>query len=215
MHGPDRTSTTSAHSGATLAVPRLGWGQAKGRQVCIAILEDGNQAATEARWREFRARLREFGWVEGENAAFIARFSQGARGRLPALAAELVRLAPDVIATASTPATRTAMEATSTIPIVFITGNPLSAGLVSNLARPGGNATGQSIMSDELSIKWLRPQKYEQFCTFVKRHFGVQDLIGRIICDLVGLASPSHSAAQITTMDEFLKGRPYFTLGDY
>jgi hypothetical protein len=61
----------------------------------------------------------------------------------------------------------------------------------------------------------LRPQKYEQFCTFVKRHFDGQDLIGRIICDLVGFASPSQSAAQITTMDEFLKGRPYFTLGDY
>jgi hypothetical protein len=61
----------------------------------------------------------------------------------------------------------------------------------------------------------LRPQKYEQFCTFVKRQFGGQDLIGRIICHLIGFASPSQSAARITTMDEFLKGRPYITFGDY
>jgi putative ABC transport system substrate-binding protein len=142
-------------AGATLAVPRLGWGQVKGRSARIAMLQDGTKGDLEVLWREFHARLRELGLVEGENVLFIERFSDGARNRLPALAKELVTLAPDVIVTLATPATRAVMRATSTIPIVFITGNPLSAGLVPNLARPGGNATGQSILSDELSTKWL------------------------------------------------------------
>jgi putative ABC transport system substrate-binding protein len=142
-------------AGAMLAVPRLGWGQAKGRPVRIAILEDGNKRPTEALWRVVRARLRELGWVEGENILFIERFSQGVRSRLPALAAELVRLTPDVIVVVTTPATRAVMRATSTIPIIFGTGDPLGAGLVSNLARPGGNASGQSIMGGELSTKLL------------------------------------------------------------
>jgi len=77
------------------------------------------------------------------------------RSRLPALAAELVTMAPDVIAVVTTPATRAVMGATSTIPIVFSNGDPLGAGLVSNLARPGGNATGQSIMSVENATKYL------------------------------------------------------------
>jgi len=141
-------------AGATLVVPRLGWGQAKGRSVRIATLEDGNKGPTDALWREFRARLRDLGWVEGENVLFIERFSQGVRSRLPALAAELVTMAPDVIVVVSPPATRAVMGATSTIPIVFSNGDPLG-GFVSNLARPGGNATGQSIMGAELSTKLL------------------------------------------------------------
>jgi len=138
-----------------LAAPRKGAGRPRGERVRIAIFEDGNQGATEALWREFRERLRERGWVEGKNVSFVSRFSQGKRDRLPELAAELVALAPDVIVAATTPASRAAMRATSSIPIVFITGDPLGGGLVSNLARPGGNATGQSIMSVELSTKWV------------------------------------------------------------
>lgn len=140
---------------AMLAAPRKGAGQPRSKRVRIAIFEDGNQGATEALWRAFRGRLRELGWVEGENVSFVSRFSQGKRDRLPELAAELVALVPDVIAAASTPATRAAMRATSSIPIVFVTGDPLGGGLVSNLARPGGNATGQSVMSIELSTKWV------------------------------------------------------------
>jgi len=121
----------------------------------VAILEDGSPGATEARWRQFRNRLLELGWVADENVVFVARFSQGARERLPALAAGLVALSPDVIVAVTTPATRAAMGATSSIPIVFITGDPVGAGLVSNLARPGSNATGQSIMSVDLSAKWI------------------------------------------------------------
>jgi len=123
--------------------------------VRIAIFEDGSKGATESLWREFRGRLRELGWIEGQNVSYIERFSQGERSRLPSLAQELVASAPDVIAVVTTPATRAAMHATSSIPIVFSTGDPVGAGLVSNLARPGGNATGQSIMSIELSTKWF------------------------------------------------------------
>jgi putative ABC transport system substrate-binding protein len=138
-----------------LAAPRKGAGQPQSERVRIAIFEDGNEGATEALWREFRGRLRELGRVEGENVSFVSRFSQGKRTRLPELAAELVALAPDVIVVATTPASRAAMRATSSIPIVFVTGDPLGGGLVSNLARPGGNATGQSILSVELSTKWV------------------------------------------------------------
>jgi len=142
-------------SAVILVSPRVGRAQPQSRPVRVAVLEHGSRGATEARWREFRKRLRELGWIEGKNLVVDARFSQGVRERLPSLAEELVALRPDVIAVTTTPATRAAMHATSSIPIVFITGDPVGAGLVSNLARPGGNATGQSIMSADVSAKWM------------------------------------------------------------
>jgi len=91
-----------------------------------------------------RAQLRELGWVEGKTIAFERRHAKGDYARLPALAAELVRLPVDVIITYSTPAAFAAKQATSTIPIVIASGveDPAALGLVSSLARPGGNVTG-------------------------------------------------------------------------
>lgn len=106
------------------------------RRVRIAIFEDGSKGSTQANWREFRARLRALGWVEGENVSFIERFSQGARGRLPPLAAELVALATEVIAVTTTPARRAVMRSTSSVSIVFITGDPVGAG-------PGSKGSGR------------------------------------------------------------------------
>jgi putative ABC transport system substrate-binding protein len=91
----------------------------------------------------FLAALRVSGYVEGENLTFERRFADGNAERLPALAAELVQLNPDVILTESTPATRAAQKATGTIPIVFHIGaDPVEEGFVASLARPGGNLTG-------------------------------------------------------------------------
>ncbi len=87
--------------------------------------------------------LRERGWAEGQNFILERRYSEGRNDRLPALAAELVRLQPDLIVIVGTPAALAAKEATTTIPVVFVTvGDPVGSGLVSSLAKPGGNMTG-------------------------------------------------------------------------
>ncbi len=100
--------------------------------------------------------LRELGYVEGRNIVVERRFADGKQGRLPALAAELVRLKLDVIVAGPTSAVQAAKRATSEIPIVMTNaGEPVGTGLVTSLARPGGNVTGLSALSDELSGKRL------------------------------------------------------------
>ena len=89
--------------------------------------------------------LGELGWTDGKNIAIVYRFAEGRLDRLPALAAELVRLQVDLILAASTPPAVAAKNATSTIPIVMATSaDPVELGLVASLARPGGNVTGLS-----------------------------------------------------------------------
>ncbi len=89
--------------------------------------------------------LRQLGWVEGQNIVFERRYSQGRHDRNPGLAAELVRLQPDLIFTTGTPGALAVKAATSTVPIVFAAvGDPVGSGLVESLARPGGNLTGIS-----------------------------------------------------------------------
>jgi putative ABC transport system substrate-binding protein len=101
-----------------------------------------------------RAGLRELGYVEGRDFVIEYRWADEKYERLPALAAELVRLNVDVIVTHATPPTRAAMQATSTIPIVMgTTSDPVANKLVASLARPGGNVTGSSFFVPELSAK--------------------------------------------------------------
>jgi putative ABC transport system substrate-binding protein len=98
--------------------------------------------------------LRELGYVEGTNIVLEPRWAEGHHERLPELAAELVRLKVDVIVAAATPASRAAKAATNSIPIVLVAvGEPVKTGLVTNLARPGGNLTGLSLLTAELSGK--------------------------------------------------------------
>ena len=105
----------------------------------------------------FRQGLREHGYVEGQNIGFEYRYAEGRADRLPALAAELVRLKVDVIVTESNVAALAARRATGTIPIVMaIAGDPVKAGVVGSLARPGGNVTGLTLMHPELSGKRLQ-----------------------------------------------------------
>ncbi len=105
-------------------------------------------------WKAFRERLRELGYIEGQQVAYESRFVGGKAEQVRAFAAELVKLKVDLIVTAGTPAAAAAKQATSEIPIVMTTGtDPVAVGLVKNLARPGGNLTGVTSITSVLSGK--------------------------------------------------------------
>jgi putative ABC transport system substrate-binding protein len=109
-----------------------------------------------ARIEAFRLSLRDLGYVEGKNIVIEWRADEGKRDRQRAIAAELARLKVDVIVTVSTAQTRSAREASATIPIVMTTASdPVASGLVASLARPGGNVTGLSTLTPEISGKRL------------------------------------------------------------
>jgi putative ABC transport system substrate-binding protein len=122
----------------------------------IGYLTTGSINITPSRRKAFLEGLRELGYVEGKNIFIEYRWAEGKLDRLPALAAELVRLKVDVIVTASSASTRSAKQATSTIPIVMLyDDDPVGSGFVASLARPGGNITGLSTLSPETSGKQL------------------------------------------------------------
>jgi putative ABC transport system substrate-binding protein len=103
-----------------------------------------------------RDRLRELGYTERRDIVFETRWAEGKLERLTELAAELAGLKLDAIITFSTPAAIAARKATTTIPIIFVfVGDPVGAGVVPSLARPGGNATGISLLATELAAKRL------------------------------------------------------------
>ena len=122
----------------------------------IGFLIAASPSAISDRIEAFRQGLRELGYVEGKNIVIEWRYAEGKLDRLPALAAELVRLKVDVIVTAGSSATRAAKEATATIPIVMAQdSDPVGNGFVASLARPGGNITGLSTLAPEISGKRL------------------------------------------------------------
>ena len=103
----------------------------------------------------FREALADLGYVEGKTIKFETRSAQGQDTRLSELAAELVRIPVDVIVAVQTPAAHAAKKATSVIPVVFMAGDPIATGLISNLARPDGNLTGFSATAAEAAAKSL------------------------------------------------------------
>jgi putative tryptophan/tyrosine transport system substrate-binding protein len=115
--------------------------------------------ATDSAWAEgIRLALRELGYIEGQNIAIEYRYGEGRRDRFPEIAAELVRLKVDIIVVAGgSTLAQAAKNATKTIPIVMMGGgtDPVTAGLVESLARPGGNLTGLTLLSRELGGKRL------------------------------------------------------------
>ena len=122
----------------------------------IGILSPTSAAFYLPRVEAFRQRLRELGYVEGKNILIEYRYADGKPERRPDLAAELVRLKVDVIVTAGVQPVLAAKKASATIPIVFAAANdPVGSGLVSSLARPGGNITGLSNIAQDLDGKRL------------------------------------------------------------
>jgi putative tryptophan/tyrosine transport system substrate-binding protein len=111
--------------------------------------------------RDLARRLRELGWIEGTSLVLEPRFAHNQPGRLPHLAAELVRQNVDVIVAVSPPAITAAKEATRTIPVVmaFSGVDPVKAGFVASLARPGGNVTGLTILATDMAVKRLEVLK--------------------------------------------------------
>ena len=117
----------------------------------IGIIDDGPI------WNAFRQGLRDLGYVEGQTIAFEYRSADGLRDRLAEAADELVRRPVDVIAVYGTPPALAAKVATTTIPIVMIgIGDPVGAGLVTSLARPGGNITGSTVLGPDVATKRLQ-----------------------------------------------------------
>ena len=122
----------------------------------IGFLGATSSSTIQVRLEAFRQGLRELGHVEGKNLVIEYRYAEGKLDRVPALAAELVRLNVDVIVTGGSAATRPAKEATMRIPIVMAQDtDPVGNKFVASLARPGGNITGLSILAPELSGKQL------------------------------------------------------------
>src|SRR5262245_41266806 len=122
----------------------------------IGYLSATSLSAIAGRTEAFQQGLRELGLLEGKNIVIEWRSSEGKADRLPGLAAELVRLKVDIIVSGGPTATRSAKEATSTIPIVMaIDNDPVGSGFVASLARPGGNITGLSTLAPEISGKQL------------------------------------------------------------
>jgi putative tryptophan/tyrosine transport system substrate-binding protein len=119
-------------------------------------------------WDHFRRGLRELGYMEGRDIAFEYRSAEGQPDRLVAAARELASLSVDVVVTSGSAATRAAQQATTSIPIVMIAiGDPVRAGFVSSLGRPGGNITGNTILGTEMSGK--RVQLLKEFIPGISR----------------------------------------------
>ena len=120
----------------------------------IGFLGASSPSAISGRLDAFRQGLRERGYVEGKNIVIEYRYAEGKLDRLPALAAELVRLKVDVMVLAGPASIRPSKEATDTIPIVMANdADPVGSGMIDSLARPGGNVTGNTFLGPELVAK--------------------------------------------------------------
>jgi putative tryptophan/tyrosine transport system substrate-binding protein len=122
----------------------------------IGLLSVGADPAKPVVWLPFLEKMREFGYVEGQNIAFERRFGEGTRERLPELIAGLVSAKVDIVVATGTSENKAAKQALPTTPIVMmLVGDPIGDGLINSLARPGGNVTGVTTLSEELSGKRL------------------------------------------------------------
>ena len=140
-----------------LTAPLAAGAQPAGKVYRVGILGDKASDSNETHlWQIFRAALRERGWNEGVNLQIEYRGIEGNAARLPEVAANLVRLKPDLIATRGSIFTGALKAATSSIPIVFVAhADPVGTGHVASLAKPGGNITGMAVLQTELGPKGL------------------------------------------------------------
>jgi putative ABC transport system substrate-binding protein len=156
----DRRRFVLASLAGALAAPVAAEAQQTGKVYRIAFLGSTSPPGYASQMEAFRGGLRELGYVEGQNLVIEFRWAQGKNDRLPALAAELVRLKPDVLVTHGPPGALAAKRATDAIPIVVgVLGEAVAIGAVEGLARPGGNVTGLSFFVLELNAKRLEVLK--------------------------------------------------------
>ena len=142
--------------GGAAAWPLGAHAQQPAKLPTLGFLGPNTSSLDSARVGAFVQRLRELGRIEGRNVAIEYRWAEGRTERLSEFAAEFVRLKVDVIVTSATPPVIAAKQATSVIPIVFAAvGDPVGTGLVTSLARPGGNVTGLSLQATDLAGKRL------------------------------------------------------------
>ena len=148
----ERRTFMALVSGSLLAAPLAAEAQ-KGKVWRIGVISVTRRAGEEA----FFERLRDLGYVEGQNLVTERRYSEGRAERFPEFAAELVRLKVHIIIVSTTPAALAIKSATKTIPIVFPTAiDPVGPGVVASLARPGGNITGLTTQAPDLVAKRLQ-----------------------------------------------------------
>lgn len=153
----NRRNLVIALGSSALATPLGSFAQQQGKVYRIGYLSLGSSAEEANRFNAFRAGLASLGYIEGKNLVIETRWLDGGRyERLPELATQLVELKVDVIVTYATPGVSAVKRVTRTVPIVFTTaGDAVASGLVSSLARPGGNVTGNSYFIPELAAKRL------------------------------------------------------------
>ena len=147
----DRRAFLATLTGVLLAAPLAAWAQEAGKVHRVGVVVGGVDYTD-----NLRQGLREQGWVEGQNVVVLKRVWEGRTEQFPKIIADLIQLKVDIIVSSSTPAVRAAKESTRTIPIVMAgLTDPVGAGLISSLARPGGNITGLTNIFTELSAKRL------------------------------------------------------------
>jgi putative tryptophan/tyrosine transport system substrate-binding protein len=144
--------------GAAVAWPRAARAQQTDRMRRVGVLESraADDREGQARLAVFAQGLQELGWTDGRNVRIDSRWAAGDAGRYRTYAAELVALAPDVILASASASVTALQQTTRTVPIVFVNViDPVGAGFVASLARPGGNSTGFTLFEYSLSGKWL------------------------------------------------------------
>jgi putative ABC transport system substrate-binding protein len=154
----ERRKFLATLGGAAVAWPLAARAQQPERVRCIGVLMNlaVGDPEGEARIAAFVQGLQQLGWSDGRNVRIDYRWAAGDTGRFHRYAEELLALAPDVILASATPSVQALQQATRTVPIVFaIVSDPVGAGFVDSLARPGGNVTGFTPMEFGFGAKWL------------------------------------------------------------
>jgi putative ABC transport system substrate-binding protein len=152
----DRRAFLGSLTGSLLAAPFAAEAQQAGKVYRIGFISPASSSPMAARDEAFRQGLRALGYILGQNITIEYRWADGKNERLTGFAAELVNLKLDIIVTHGGEATRAVQQVTTTIPIVIAAADdPLASGLVASLARPGGNITGLSILTPDLTGKRL------------------------------------------------------------
>lgn len=154
----NRRKLLLAVGAGVLAAPLYSIAQLSGKTPRIAFLDPGSRDS--GLYGPFLDGMKELGYVDGKNIVIMARFANGELDRLPALAKELAEAKPDLMVAQSTPGVRAVIATKTTVPIVMVAvGDPVGSGFVASLGRPGGNVTGMSILTSDVSPKLLEMLK--------------------------------------------------------